>query len=141
MRTLSRAQHVVSTVICWCSHASTGGDFGAKPVISSQRSGAMTSFPIVMVMPSGLYGVGALQPAYEAYRIPVSSTQQWFAVAERVFPVLCKAWVPECLRDIIVAGRGRKSSAALVADWRKSLIHTRAVAMRSTFDPAEHESR
>jgi len=30
VRTFSRAQHVVSAIIRWCSRASTGGDFGAK---------------------------------------------------------------------------------------------------------------
>jgi hypothetical protein len=30
MRTSSRAQRVVSAIIRWCSHAGTGGDFGAK---------------------------------------------------------------------------------------------------------------
>jgi hypothetical protein len=69
-RAFSRAQHVVSTVICWYSQSSrAGGDFGVKQgeFIAEQ----------------------ALRPAHEPYRhtgtLPRSSG---VAVAERVFPVL-----------------------------------------------------
>ena len=49
MRAFSRAQHVVSTIICWCSHSSdVGGDFG----VNAEQ---------------------LLQPAHEPYRIPVPS--------------------------------------------------------------------
>jgi hypothetical protein len=47
--------------------------------------------------------------------ITVPSTQQWFAVPSEFSPSYISL-VPECLRDLIVAGRSRKSSAALVAD-------------------------
>ena len=49
MRTFPRAQHVVSTIICWCFHASSvSGDFGARH--------------------DGFFAEQALQPAYEPYR-------------------------------------------------------------------------
>src|ERR1700737_3068491 len=74
MRAFSRTQHVVSTIICWCSHASTvSGDFGARQ--------------------GEFFAEQAPQPAHEPYRhigtLPRSSR---VAVAERVFPVLWKAW-------------------------------------------------
>jgi hypothetical protein len=67
MRTFSRAQHVVSTIICRCSHSSSvDGDFGVK---------------------QGEFF--ALQPAHSPYRhtgtLPRCSD---VAVAVRVFPVL-----------------------------------------------------
>src|SRR5438445_8033637 len=74
MRTFSRAQHVVSTIICWCCQSSSvGGDCGARQ--------------------GELFAGQALQPAHEPYRhigsLPRSSG---VAVAERVFPVLWRAW-------------------------------------------------
>src|ERR1700736_6730601 len=74
MRSLPRAQHVVSTIICWCFHASSvSGDFCARQ--------------------GEFFAEQALQPAHEPYRhigtLPRSSR---VAVAERVFPVLWKAW-------------------------------------------------
>ena len=49
LRTFWRAQYVVSTIICWCSHSSdVGGDFG----VNAEQ---------------------LLQPAHEPYRIPVPS--------------------------------------------------------------------
>ena len=72
LRTFSRAQHVVSTIICWCSHSSdVGGDFGVKQ--------------------GEFFAEQLLQPAHEPYRIPAPSRAA-FAVAERVFPVLWRAW-------------------------------------------------
>jgi len=70
VRASSRAQHVVSTVICWCSRTSgAGGNFGVK-----QR---------------GFFAVQALQPALEPYRhIGILPRSSGVAVAERVFPVL-----------------------------------------------------
>jgi hypothetical protein len=51
LRTLSRAQHVGSTIICWCSRASdVGGDFGVKQ--------------------GEFFAEQLLQPAHEPYRIP-----------------------------------------------------------------------
>ena len=74
MRTFSCVQHVVSAIICWCSHSSGGdGDSGAKQC--------------------EFFGEQALQPAREPYRhtgtLPRSCG---VAVAERVFPVLQRAW-------------------------------------------------
>ena len=58
----------------------------------------------------------ALQPAHEPYRhIGTLPRSSGIAVAERVFPVLWKSLVPECWRDVIVAGRSRKSSTSFVA--------------------------
>jgi hypothetical protein len=49
MRTFLRARHIVSTIICWCSHAcGVGGDRGARQ--------------------GGLFAEQALQPAHEPYR-------------------------------------------------------------------------
>jgi hypothetical protein len=58
MRILTRAQHVVSTIICRCFHASgAGGDFGVKQ--------------------GELLAGQALQPAHEPYRhIGTSPAQQ-----------------------------------------------------------------
>src|SRR5258708_31700769 len=54
MRTFSRAQDVVSTIICWCSHSSSvGGDFGAKQ--------------------GGFFAEQAPQPVHEPYRHTESS--------------------------------------------------------------------
>ena len=94
MRAFSCTQHVVSAIICWCPHSSgVDGDSGAKQ--------------------GEFFGEQALQPAREPYRhtgtLPRSSG---VAVAERVFPVLQRGLVPECSRDLIVAGRRRKSSAS-----------------------------
>jgi hypothetical protein len=68
MRTLSRAQHAVSKIICWCSpYSSVGDDFGVKQ--------------------AEFFAEQALQPAHEPYShtgtLPRSSG---VAVAERVFP-------------------------------------------------------
>src|SRR6202043_4112007 len=74
MRTFSRAQHVVSTIICWCCRASrVSGEFGARQ--------------------GEFFAEQALQPGHDPYRhtgtLPRSTG---VAVAERVFPVLWKAW-------------------------------------------------
>jgi hypothetical protein len=74
MRAFSRAQHVVSTIICWCCRSSgISGDFGAKQ--------------------GQFVAVQALQPAHEPYShtgtLPRSSA---VAVAERGFPRLIEAW-------------------------------------------------
>jgi hypothetical protein len=60
MRTLSRVQRVVSTIIYWRSHASSiSGGFGANSVNSSPGSRTTTSFPIVTAMPSAVCIVSA----------------------------------------------------------------------------------
>jgi hypothetical protein len=68
--TLSRALHVVSTIICWCCHASElGGDCGARQDVSLARQ--------------------ALQPAHDPYgHIGTLPRSNGIAVAERVFLVL-----------------------------------------------------
>jgi hypothetical protein len=94
MRTFSRAQHVVSTIIGWCSrYSSVGGVFGVKQ--------------------GEFFAEQALRPAHESYShtdtLPRSSG---VAVVERVFPVLfIVGLAPACWRNVILAGRGRKSSA------------------------------
>ena len=74
MRAFPRAQPVVSTVICWCSQTpSVGGNFGVKQ--------------------GGFFAEQALQPAHEPYRhIGTLPRSSGVAVAERVVPVLWKAW-------------------------------------------------
>jgi hypothetical protein len=96
MRTSLRAQHVVSTIIFWCRHASSvGGDLGAKQGEFVAERG--------------------LQPAHE----PCGHTGI-LPCAAVVLPSLSEFSpsysnvVPEHWRDVIVAGRGRKSSAPLV---------------------------
>ena len=74
IRAFSRAQHVISTVSWWRSQTSSVDDsFGVKQ--------------------GGFFAEQALQPAHEPYRhigtLPRSSR---VAVAERVFPVLWRAW-------------------------------------------------
>jgi hypothetical protein len=93
MRTLSRAHDVVSTIVCWCSHpSSVGGNFGAKK--------------------RGFFAEQALQPAHEPYRH--TGTLPRAAV---VLPSLSefspsyKTWCRKYWRNVIVAGRSRKSSA------------------------------
>jgi hypothetical protein len=46
--------------------------------------------------------------------IPVSSTQQWFAVAERVFPVLYKAWY----RNVCATSLSPVAAGNQVLLWR-----------------------
>jgi len=112
MRAFSRAQRVVSTIICWCSHAGTGMAISARNRLnSSQSSGAIYGDAI-----GGLYGIGALQPGYEAYRHTGLLHAAMVLRRRASFPRLIESLVPECLRNLIVAGRSRKSSAALVAD-------------------------
>jgi hypothetical protein len=74
MRAPSRAQHVVSTVICWCSQTSgVGGNSDVKH--------------------SRFLAEQALQPAHEPYRhIGTLPHSNGVAVAERVFPVFWSAW-------------------------------------------------
>ena len=74
MRTFSRAQHAVSTIICWCFRASrVSGEFGARQ--------------------GELFAEQALQPGHDPYRhIGTLPRSSGVAVAERVFPVLWKAW-------------------------------------------------
>src|SRR6202022_1049715 len=108
MRAFSRAQHVVSTIICWCSHSSVGGDFGARQgeFFAEQRRDDIVPNRYGDAI-GGLYRVGALQPAHEPY----PPTQQWYCRRRASFPRLMESLVPECLREVIVAGRSRKSSA------------------------------
>jgi hypothetical protein len=74
IRAFSRAQHVVSTVSWWCSQTSSvDGNFGVKQ--------------------GGFFAKRALQPAHEPYRhIGTLPRSSGVAVAERVFPVLWRAW-------------------------------------------------
>jgi hypothetical protein len=94
MRSFSRAQHVVSTVIYrFFLSSSAGGDFNVRQV--------------------EFFAEQALRPAYERYShtdtLPRSSG---VAVAARVFPVFFIVGVaPAFWRGLIVAGHRRKSSA------------------------------
>ena len=89
MRTFSRAQDVVSTIMCWCCHASSvGGDLSAKQgeFFAEQASAASHTGILpraAVVLPS----LSEFSPSY-------------------------KNLVPEYWRDVIVAGRSRKSSAS-----------------------------
>jgi hypothetical protein len=70
MRTLSRARHVTSAIICWCFRCSgVGGDFDVKQ--------------------GEFFAEQAPQPAHEPYRhIDTLPRSSGVAVAERVFLVL-----------------------------------------------------
>jgi hypothetical protein len=81
MRTFSRAQNIVATIICRRCHASCGGDFGAKQ--------------------GELFAEQALQPAHGPYRhTEILPRSNGVAVAERVSPVLfsifIESLVPRC---------------------------------------------
>ena len=68
MRTGSRAQHVVSTFICWCFHCS-------------------------MAMPSAVCAVSAhCGQRVNQFAIPDPSTQQWYCRRRASFPRLIEAW-------------------------------------------------
>jgi hypothetical protein len=98
MRASSRAQHVVSTIICRRARSSgANGDFGVKQGELFARSRPCSR---------------RMNPTAISASLPRSSG---VAVAARVFPVLWRAWAPECWRDVIVVGRGRKSSASFDA--------------------------
>jgi len=92
LRTFPRAQHVVSTIICWCFHwFDAGGDFGVKE--------------------GEFFAEQLLQRAHEPYRIPVPSHAAVVLPSPREFsPSYGKLWYL-CWRGVIVAGRSRKSSA------------------------------
>ena len=93
LRTFWRAHDVVSTIICWCCHPSgVGGDFGVK---------------------QGEFFAGQLRlPAHEPYRIPVPSRAAVVLPSPSGFsPSYGKPWYLSW-RDVIVAGRSRKSSAS-----------------------------
>jgi hypothetical protein len=96
MRTFSRAQDVVSTIICWCSHSSSvGGDLGAKQ--------------------GEFFAEQAREPALEPYRhtgiLPRAAV---VLPSPSEFSPSYNNLVPEYWRDVILAGRSRKSSAPLV---------------------------
>src|SRR5882724_5040817 len=97
MRKFARAQRVVSTIICWCFHASgAGGDFDVKQVDSSQSRHC--------------------KPAHEPYRhTGTLPAPQWYCRRRASFPRLIESLVPQCWRDVIVAGRSRKSSTGFDA--------------------------
>jgi hypothetical protein len=93
MRTFARAQHVVSTIICWCSHSSRAGGASAR-----KKKGEF-------------FAEQALQSAHEPYRhTGTLPAPQWYCRRRASFPRLIESLVPQCWRDVIVAGRSRKSS-------------------------------
>jgi hypothetical protein len=91
MRTLSRAQHAASTIICWCFRCSdAGGDFDWKQ--------------------GEFFAEQALQPAREPYRhIDTLRAAVMLPSPSEFSPSYRK--LGTCLRDVIVAGRSRKSRA------------------------------
>jgi hypothetical protein len=92
MRTFPRAQHVVSTIICWCFHASSVcGDFGARQ--------------------GEFFAEQALQPAHRPYRHIGTLPRSSGLPSPSEFSPSYRKLVPECWRDVILAGRSRKSSA------------------------------
>jgi hypothetical protein len=60
------------------------------------------------------YRVGAPQPAHEPYRLPRSNG---IAVAERVFPVLSKAW------HVMLARRHCRRSQQEIKSWLWQVGH------------------
>jgi hypothetical protein len=63
------------------------------------------------VKQGGFFAEQALQPAHEPYRhTGTLPAPQWYRRRRASFPRLTESLVPECWRDLIVAGRGRKSS-------------------------------
>jgi len=118
MRTFARAQHVVSTIICWCFHAEQ-----------------------------------ALQPAHEPYRhTGTLPAPQWYCRRRASFPRLIESSVPKCWRDVIVAGRSRKSSTGfgtpaivspreLAAVFHKCRTGYRCSPGRGSVNSARYRSR
>jgi hypothetical protein len=108
LRTFSRAQHVVSTIICWCF-----SDFGVK---------------------QGEFFAGQLlQAAHEPYRIPVPSRAAVALPSPSEFSSSYgKPWCL-CWRDVIVAGRCGKSSTSFVAGGLCQLRHQSARHMATRF--------
>jgi hypothetical protein len=96
LRTFSRAQHVVSTIICWCSQSSdVDSDFGVKQ--------------------GEFFAERLLQAAHEPYRIPAPSRAAVVLPSPSEFSSSYgKPWYL-CWRDVIVAGRCGKSSTSFVA--------------------------
>jgi hypothetical protein len=83
---------VVSTIICWYFHASSvSGDFGARQ--------------------DEFFAEQALQPAHDHIAISAPSRAAVVRRRRASFPRLIESLVPECWRDVILAGRSRKSSA------------------------------
>src|ERR1700682_1674543 len=116
MRPLPRAQHVVSTIICWCFHASSvSGDFGARQ--------------------GEFFAEQALQPAQGPYRhIGTLPRSIGVAVAERVFPVLWKAWYRNAgATSLSPVGAGNqvlplaRRPLSYFANWPPSTISTEPV--------------
>jgi hypothetical protein len=112
MRTFSRAQHVVSTLIC---SSGVGGDRDLKQ--------------------GGLFAEQALQPAHVPYRDTGILPRHMVLPSLGEFPRLTEYW-----RHVIVAGRSRKSSAALVAVYhqRQGARHGRSP---QAFNPRRHRYR
>src|SRR6202166_4134173 len=80
-RAFSRAQHVVSTIICWCFRASrVSGEFGARQ--------------------GEFFAEQALRPRHDPYRhIGTLPRSSGVAVGRASFPRLMEGLVPECWRD------------------------------------------
>jgi hypothetical protein len=98
------AQHVVSTIICWCSLTSDAdGNFSAKKLDSSQVGHCSRRINHTAIS----------APSRAAVVLPLPSG----------FSRLMESLVPECWRDPIVAGRCRKSSTSFVASGLCQLRH------------------
>jgi hypothetical protein len=116
VRTFSRAQHVVSTIICWCFRASrVSGEFGARQ--------------------DDCFAEQALQPGHDPYRhIGTLLRSSGVAVAERVFPVLWKAWYRNAgatsLSPVAAGNQGLpwvRRPLSFFANWPPSAISTEPV--------------
>src|SRR5664279_3214542 len=100
LRTGSRAQHVVSTIIFGVvTILAPGGDFGAKPgeFFARQRRDDIvaTSYGDAI---GGLYRVAALQPVHDSY----PPAQQSYCRRRASFPRLVRSLVPGCLRGCLL---------------------------------------
>src|SRR6476619_8038212 len=117
MRTFSRMQHVVSTIICRCSHFSrTGGAKQGEFFEEQSRDDIVPNCSGDAI--GGLYRAAhCSQRMNQSHNGPLPRSKG-IAVAERVFPVLLESLVPVCWCDVIVAGRSRKSSASFAFPGR-----------------------
>ena len=113
MRTLSPAQYVGSMIICWCStYSAVLASSPRNRVNSSQSSGAIASFPIVTAIRPAAWIVSALQPAHEPYRHNGPSRAATLLPWPSGFSPSYMKFGTGSWRDVIVARRGRKSSAS-----------------------------
>jgi hypothetical protein len=107
-----------------------GGEFATKQVNSSQRSGAITSFPIVTAIRPAAWIVSALQPALKPYRHNGPSRAATVLPWPSGFSPSYMKFSTGGWRDVIVARRSRKSSASFEA----AMVSLRELPDRSVCD-------